>query len=681
MISVSLLSSWNDFDSCASFGLLCLCHFLLEHFLLSVKGIRSNHAICLIFVRLLDIKEVEGCNGDKSHIRTTPKRTLGVGHIQSLAPEDEQKGRTANANGGNDNEGKEVGAATEEGEEKSPEGASFFEGRAMAPPDVEADEPKMAAATTDPAASSSQGTAPAAPKSWAMLVNPSAASVPPPVSTVTSDGKNEAPPKVQFAPDIGEDAANLGGQFDDAEEDDDYEDYDSSSDDDDDEDGERYANISDPEDFSDEECDVYILDPEEVEERKRQKEEQKAVRSNNTNEDEGDAAGDLADELAEAFPSLAAAATVPYDGSDDEGEGDAAGGKSALQLAQEEAERRRQESLKPIATTKDGKLYNSFRKYGHVVASDGIKKNSCGMKKASDVDEADTNAEAEAEEQTDSGADAHTDRRKDQSRILGGDMSMAGKMTAEDDDGEGWITTTSDIRSMKAAGRLDPTRDPAKDKDGAANTPKGPVGPPLSQRTACATTDFAMQNVILQMNLSLLTVDGVKVRRLKSWVTRCGACFTIYTGDQNGLGTTRLFCERCGSDFMQRIAASVDGKTGRLKLHLSKKYKTNTRGTKFSLPAPGKGNRFEGDLLLREDQLMTGVWNQKAKKARGKKEAQSIFGSDIASNVGCHADLTKSDNIRVGFGRRNPNAAKGGRERRGKKKKGTDVKACGLRRY
>lgn len=50
--------------------------------------------------------EVEGCNGDKTHIRTTPKRTLGVGHIQSLAPEDEQKG-AANANDGNNNEGKE----------------------------------------------------------------------------------------------------------------------------------------------------------------------------------------------------------------------------------------------------------------------------------------------------------------------------------------------------------------------------------------------------------------------------------------------------------------------------------------------------------------------------------------------------------------------------------------------
>jgi hypothetical protein len=38
---------------------------------------------------------------------------------------------------------------------------------------------------------------------------------------------------------------------------------------------------------------------------------------------------------------------------------------------------------------------------------------------------------------------------------------------------------------------------------------------------------------------------------------------------------------------MQRIAASVDGTTGRLKLHLSKRYKHNLRGAKFSLPKPG----------------------------------------------------------------------------------------------
>ena len=74
---------------------------------------------------------------------------------------------------------------------------------------------------------------------------------------------------------------------------------------------------------------------------------------------------------------------------------------------------------------------------------------------------------------------------------------------------------------------------------------------------------------------------------------------------------------------------------------------------------------------------MMGAWNQKVKKGREKSE--SIFGADIASHVGL-GDLTKRSDIKVGFGRRNPNASKFGRERRGKKKKSKD-KACGLRRY
>jgi RNA-binding protein NOB1 len=191
-----------------------------------------------------------------------------------------------------------------------------------------------------------------------------------------------------------------------------------------------------------------------------------------------------------------------------------------------------------------------------------------------------------------------------------------------------------------------------------------------------------MQNVILQMNLELLSIDGIKVRKLKSFVTRCGACFKVYTSNEStGPLGKRLFCDKCGSDMMQRIAASVDGKTGRLRLHLSKRYKHNLRGTKFSLPKPGTGDRFKGDLLLREDQLLMGAWNQKVKMSSGGKAratAQSMFGKDLASNMGCNAKAV-DDDIRAGFGRRNPNAAKG-RERRGKRKKTSD-KACGLRRY
>jgi len=30
---------------------------------------------------------------------------------------------------------------------------------------------------------------------------------------------------------------------------------------------------------------------------------------------------------------------------------------------------------------------------------------------------------------------------------------------------------------------------------------------------ACLTTDFAMQNVLLQMNLNLLSVDGISIKK------------------------------------------------------------------------------------------------------------------------------------------------------------------------
>ncbi|GAX22314.1 RNA-binding protein NOB1 [Fistulifera solaris] len=370
----------------------------------------------------------------------------------------------------------------------------------------------------------------------------------------------------------------------------------------------------------------------------------------------------LQKELQSDFPSLLVARLVPYEGGDDD----------QLEPVDLEAQRRadelrKQQSLKPIS--KSGKLYNSFRGY-----QDLLKPKPKPLKKAT------TSPEDSAESAIQHNHDKEDEKKPQESRIMGG-MTVAGQDGDVEDDGEGWITSTNELKAMKSAGVLDPQRNPSH-LDMKANAPIV-HGPPISQRAACATTDFAMQNVILQMNLELLSVDGVKVRKLKSWVTRCGACYKIYTNADNAgpFGSKRLFCERCGSDFMQRIAASVDGKTGRLRLHLSKKYKHNLRGTKFSLPKPGTGNRFHGDLLLREDQLMMGAWNQKVKISSGgkaKNAAQSMFGRDIATNVGCYTTATNTD-IKVGFGRRNPNEAKG-RERRGKKKKSSD-KACGLRRY
>jgi len=438
------------------------------------------------------------------------------------------------------------------------------------------------------------------------------------------------------------------------------------------EDEERYAASS--YDSSDEECDVIILEPNEIEGKKDEKEKGMFLKQE---KNVSHSQEELQRELDSDFPSLSCAATIPYKGDDCtsveifSSKETKEAKEERLKRAEEEEERRKEAALKPLP--KFGRLYNSFGKDKKIVSSNGVKiidsKQTLCANTRNDLE---TNEDTISE--VNNIAFIKEESNATHSRIMGG-VTVSGQGVEVEDDGEGWVCSVEDINAMTSSASLELR----KIKDSSDVKKSEGLDLPKSYRSACATTDFAMQNVILQMNLELLSVNGVKVRKLKSWVTRCGACYTIYTNSESN--SKRLFCDRCGSDSLSRVAASLDGKTGRLKLHLSKKYKPKLRGSKFSLPKPGKGDRFKGDLLLREDQLLFGAWNQKVKMTKGKKEKQSMFGSDIASTVGCHKDLSKRDDIRIGFGNKNPNATKFGRERRGKKKKNTTNKACGLRRY
>ena len=115
---------------------------------------------------------------------------------------------------------------------------------------------------------------------------------------------------------------------------------------------------------------------------------------------------------------------------------------------------------------------------------------------------------------------------------------------------------------------------------------------------------------------------------------------------------------------MQRIAASIDHKTGKLRLHLKMNYVPKTKGSKCNLPLPGKQGKYDGELLLREDQLLVGIWRQKIMKM--KKDVKSAFGEEIASGLGVH--INKGAKVKVGLGHEDPNSMKG-RRRRGRKKK------------
>ena len=151
----------------------------------------------------------------------------------------------------------------------------------------------------------------------------------------------------------------------------------------------------------------------------------------------------------------------------------------------------------------------------------------------------------------------------------------------EDSDGEGWITP----RNLRAQ------RTPACLSTSIPCTPVASV--------ACMTSDFAMQNVLLQMGLTLLSSDGTRIDRLKHWILRCYACAQLVHDLQ------KRFCPACGNPSLLRTSVSVNAHTGELKVHLKPNFQYRLRGTKYAIPLP-KGGRQKGprsgDLILREDQ-------------------------------------------------------------------------------
>ncbi|KAF8983938.1 Nin1 binding protein [Entomortierella lignicola] len=201
----------------------------------------------------------------------------------------------------------------------------------------------------------------------------------------------------------------------------------------------------------------------------------------------------------------------------------------------------------------------------------------------------------------------------------------------DDDDGE-WITPDN-VKKFKRHGTL---------------KPKKKVRQALLMQVACTTGDFAMQNVLLQMGLNLLSIDGLRISKVKNWVLRCHAC-TKVTSDMD-----KKFCPSCGNATLMRTSTSTD-QNGNVKYYLKKNMVYNLRGTKYSIPTP-KGGRKNNDLILREDQR---EYELSLKFQRRQKKIDA-FDPDYAPRL-----LEGQIDVRnpfgapvIGYGKRNPNAVK-----------------------
>ena len=107
---------------------------------------------------------------------------------------------------------------------------------------------------------------------------------------------------------------------------------------------------------------------------------------------------------------------------------------------------------------------------------------------------------------------------------------------SDEDDGEGdWITPDNVDMYKSRALDLFPSEDSSdpfttvSKKKGKSRRKNGsmttPAGPKEQLGVGCMTADFAMQNVLLQMNLNLVGLEGKKIEKVKTWVLRCHACF------------------------------------------------------------------------------------------------------------------------------------------------------------
>ncbi|KAL8888374.1 MAG: hypothetical protein Q9215_004210 [Flavoplaca cf. flavocitrina] len=194
-----------------------------------------------------------------------------------------------------------------------------------------------------------------------------------------------------------------------------------------------------------------------------------------------------------------------------------------------------------------------------------------------------------------------------------------GQAPSEDSDSEGWITPANIQKHQ------------AKDQNGAI-----PVSVEKPLNVACITSDFAMQNVLLSMNLGLLNTSLQRVRNIKTFVLRCHACF------QTTKEMTKQFCPRCGKPTLSRVSCSTNSR-GEFKLYLKKNMQWNHRGDRYSIPKPvpghanGKASQGKGggkggwghSLILAEDQKEY----LRATSGTGRKKETDLMDADYLPSI------------------------------------------------
>ncbi|XP_073706396.1 RNA-binding protein NOB1-like [Garra rufa] len=237
---------------------------------------------------------------------------------------------------------------------------------------------------------------------------------------------------------------------------------------------------------------------------------------------------------------------------------------------------------------------------------------------------------AESEEHGGTNGDQHEKEEEESS-----DEEEDGDDDDDDGDGGGWITPSNIKQVQMDAGNWGPTAD---------------------VNVGCVTTDFAMQNVLIQIGLHVLSVNGMLIKHTRSYILRCHACFKTTTN------MNKSFCPNCGNSTLKKVPVTIH-EDGTVQMHFSRNPKVmNPKGKRYSLPMPQGGKHASNPHLVSDQRFPQQRLSRKARQKTDVFDPDYLAGSspfsehDVYSrSAGLHLRETQTGGGRQ---RINPNAAR-----------------------
>lgn len=172
-------------------------------------------------------------------------------------------------------------------------------------------------------------------------------------------------------------------------------------------------------------------------------------------------------------------------------------------------------------------------------------------------------------------------------KILDDEVGSSGEGSGDDDDEADWITPSNIGKVYKQMGYDKPANITVEMKNKDRVT------------VACMTSDFSMQNCLLQMGLLVVSPkDGLMIKEAKKIALRCHACFKVFHDTEK---IKNNFCPHCGNlDTLKRVQYIID-ENGVKRVLINFKRPIRVKGTNQQLPKP-RGGKHANNPILAPDQ-------------------------------------------------------------------------------